>query len=480
VRAVLGAVLLTAAAAAVASAQGVPDRSRPPVPEPPRPLRLPPIQRFTLSNGLPVSLVERTEVPTVEVVLVVKTGAASDPPSRAGLAAFTADILDEGAGGKDALALADAIEYLGAGIRTGAGWDFSTVALSVPVARLEAALALMADVALRPDFPARELQRLRRQALTALLQARAVPGQVGAQALAQAVFGGHRYGQPAGGTAASISAMRVEDLRAHHGRHYVADNAALVVVGDVTRDGVAPLLEKAYGSWARGTVAATALAAPRQVTERRLVLIDKPGAAQSVLRLGRVGPPRSTADFHALEVMNTLLGGSFTSRLNDNLREQHGYAYGAGSSFGYRQAGGIFQAAADVQTQSTAEALGELMKELQRIATPPTAEEAERARNYLALGYAEEFETNAQVASKVAEQIVYALPEDFYATFVPRALAVGPAEIQRAGAAADPAHAAIVVVGDRKAIEPRLRALGLGPIVVRTLDDVLGPAPRVE
>jgi predicted Zn-dependent peptidase len=477
----LGAVLFTVAAAAVATAQVVPDRSRPPVPEPPRPLRLPPIQRFTLSNGLPVSLVERREVATVEVVLVVKTGAASDPPSRAGLAAFTADILDEGAGGKDALGLADAIEYLGAGIRTGAGWDFSTVALSVPVARLEAALGLMADVALRPDFPARELQRLRRQALTALLQARAVPGQVAAQALAQAVFGGHRYGQPAGGTAASISAMRVEDLRAHHGRHYAADNASLVVVGDVTREAVAPLLEKAYGSWARGTAAAaTALAAPRQVTERRLVLVDKPGAAQSVLRVGRVGPPRSTPDFHELEVMNTLLGGSFTSRLNDSLREQHGYAYGAGSSFGYRQAGGIFQAAADVQTQSTSEALAELMKELQRIGTPPTAEEAERARNYLALGYAEEFETNAQVASKVAEQIVYGLPEDFYATFVPRALAVGPAEIQRVGPAADPTHAVIVVVGDRKAIEPGLRALGLGPIVVRTVDDVLGPAPRVE
>jgi zinc protease len=470
-----------AAAAVTANAQTPPDRTRPPVPEAPRALRLPPVQRFALANGLAVSLVERHEVPTADVLLVVKTGAAGDPPSRAGLAAFTADILDEGAAGKDALALADAIEYLGAGIRTSAGWDFSTVALSVPVARLEPALGLMADVALRPDFPARELERLRRQALTALLQARAVPGQVASHALSQAVFGGHRYGQPAGGTSASISAMRVEDLRAHHARHYHPDNAVLVVVGDVTRDAVAPLLEKAFGGWARASLTPATAPAPPQVTDRRIILVDKPGAAQTVLRVGRVGPPRSTPDFHALEVMNTLLGGSFTSRLNDNLREQKGYAYGAGSSFGYRQAGGIFQAAADVQTQSTAEALAELMKELQRIATPATPEEVDRARNYLALGYAEEFETNAQVATKVAEQLVYGLADDFYSTFVPRALAVGPAEIQRAASGAvDASRAVIVVVGDRKVIEPKLRALGLGPVVVRTLDDVLGAAPRVE
>jgi zinc protease len=193
-----------------------------------------------------------------------------------------------------------------------------------------------------------------------------------------------------------------------------------------------------------------------------------------------VGPPRNTPDYHALEVMNTLLGGSFTSRLNDNLREKHGYAYGAGSSFGYRLAGGSFVAAADVQTPSTAEGLTEMLNELRRISTPATAAEVERARNYLALGYAEEFETNAQVAAKVAEQIVYGLPGDFYATFVPRALAVGAPDVARAGRSVDPANAVTVVVGDRKVVEPRLRALRAGEVVVRTVDDVMGPAPRVE
>jgi zinc protease len=337
----------------------------------------------------------------------------------------------------------------------------------------------MADVALRPDFPAAELERVRMQALTALLEARAVPRQVASYALAEALFPGHRYGLPATGTAASLASIKVEDLRGFHGRHYRPGNAALVVVGAVGKD-VLPLVERAFGSWPAGPAAPARLAPPAQVKGRRIVLIDKPGAAQSVLRFGRVGPPRATPDYPALEVMNTLLGGSFTSRLNDNLREQHGYAYGAGSSFGYRLAGGVFQAAADVQTQSTAEAVTELLKELGRIASPATPAEVERARNYLALGYAEEFETNAQVASKLAEQIVYALPPDVFTAFVPRALAVTPPEVARAGRLADPANAVVVVVGDRKTIEPRLRALRLGEVVVRTVDEVLGSPPRVD
>ena len=464
--------------AAAALAQTPADRSHPPSPEPPRPLRLPPVQRLALSNGLPVALVERHQLPTVEVRLIVKSGATADPIGRTGLAAATADMLDEGAGGKDALSLADAIDFLGADVRTSATWDYSSVALAVPVARLEPALTLMADVALRPDFPPAEMERVRKRALTALLEARAVPGQVAAFAFTQAVFGQHRYGFPSSGTTPSLSALRTEDLRAFHTQHYRPGNAFLVVVGDVT-PATLPLLEKAFGGWPKGDAPASRLTVPPQVKGRRLVLIDKPGAAQSVLRIGRVGPGRSTPDYLALEVMNTLLGGSFTSRLNDNLREQHGYAYGAGSSFGYRLVGGAFQAAADVQTQSTSEALGEMLKELERITTPATPVEVDRARNYLSLSFAEEFETNTQVAGKVADQILYALPDDFYATFVPKALAVSAADIARVAAAADPANAVVVVVGDRKTIEPKLRAMNVGELQIRTVDDVLGRPPKV-
>lgn len=455
------------------------DRSKPPTPGPARPLRLPAVQRLALSNGLPVLLAESHEVPVAAVTLVVRAGAVADPLDRPGLAAFAADLLDEGAGGRGALALADEIEFLGASLETGAGWDATSVSLRAPVARLEPALSLLADVALRPDFPEPEIERLRKQALTRLLQSRDQPRVVGAWALARAVFGAHRYGRPLAGDAAALSGFAAADLRAHHGRLFRPENAALLVVGDVTPASL-PLFEKAFGGWARGGAAAVpALPEPAQVKGRSIWLVDRPGSAQSVIRIGRVGPRSPAADQHAMDVMNTLLGGSFTSRLNDNLREQHGYAYGAGSSFDQRRVAGLFLAAADVQTQSTAEALGEFMKELRRIRTPAAPAEVERSRSYLALSYAEEFETTSQIASRLADQWLYGLPADYYTSFVPKALAVGVADLQKAAAArVDSENLAIVVVGDRAKVETKLRGLGLGPLRLSSVDEVMGPAPR--
>ncbi len=422
------------------------------------------------------------EVPTVEILLLVKSGAAADPPQRLGLAAMTAGMLDEGAGGRDALALADALDFLGADLTTSSSWDDTIVRLHVPVARLGEALPLLADVALRPDFPATELQRLRTESLTALLQARDEPTEIGALALAQAVFGSaHRYGHLESGDAASLAALTVDDLRAFHARHYRPGNATLVVAGDVTAADVRPRLEAAFGRWPAGGEAAAPLPAPAQVRGRVVWLVDKPGAPQSVLRVGRVGPPRTTPDYPARQVMNTLLGGSFTSRLNDNLREKHGYAYGAGSSFDYRRVGGLFLGEADVQTDATGPAVAELMKELARIRTPATAAEVERARSYLALGYAGDFETTRQIAARLASRSLYGLPDDVYSSFVPKALAVGPREVlDAARAAVDLENMALVVVGDRAKIEAPLRALHLGTLRLLTVDDVMGPPPQVE
>jgi zinc protease len=217
------------------------------------------------------------------------------------------------------------------------------------------------------------------------------------------------------------------------------------------------------------------------VRGRHVWLVDKPGAAQSALRVGRVGPPRLNPDYHALEVMNTLLGGSFTSRLNDNLREKHGYAYGAASWFDYRRVGGMFLGQADVQTDATAPAVAELLQELARIRTPAPAEEVERARNYLALGYAWDFETTRQLAGRLAGQELYSLPEDFFGSFVPKTLAVGPPEVERAALSwVDPENMALVVVGDRAKIEAPLRGLGKGTLRLLTVGDVMGPPPQVR
>jgi predicted Zn-dependent peptidase len=439
------------------------------------------VEKKTLGNGLPVLLVPVREVPAVEIALVVRSGAASDPAGQPGVATMAADMLDEGAAGKDALTLADALDFLGADLRTGASWDASTVRLHVTTARLREALPLMADVALRPDFPAKELERLRKEALTDLLQARDEPRRVAAVALDRAVFGeAHRYGQPLGGDARSVAALTVDHLRAYHQAHYRPANATLIVVGDVDA-AVLPLLDAAFGSWPAGGATPGPLPEPRQVSGRGVWLVDKPGAPQSVVRLARVGPGRSTAEYHGLQVMNTLLGGSFTSRLNDNLREQHGYAYGAGSGFGYRRTAGAFTAAADVQTQSTADALREFIKELTRIRTPATPEEVERARNYLALGYAGDFETTRQIASQLVQQVVYGLPDDAFSTFVPKVLATRPEDVQRVASRwVDPARLAIVVVGDRKAVETGIRGLGLGPVKLLSVDDVMGPPPKID
>ena len=460
-----------------------PDRSAPPKPGPVRPLRLPPVERLALASGLPVLLVPMHEVPVVEVLLVVRAGAVADPAGREGLARMTAQMLDEGAGGKDALAIADAVDFLGAQLDTGASWDASTVRLRVPVARLSDALPLMADVALRPDFPESELSRLRKEALTDLLQARDVPGSIAARALARAVFGaGHRYGRPEGGDATSIASFAVADLRAFHASRYLPAAATLVVAGDVTA-AVLPQLEKAFGSW-RAAVApspAPALLPPAPLRARTVWLVDKPGAAQSAIRVGGVGPSWAAPGYPVAEVVNTLLGGSFTSRLNDNLREQHGYSYGAGSRFQRYRTGGLFVALSDVQTDKTAPAVSEFVKELARIRTPATAEEVERARSYAALGYAGDFETTTQVARRMADRVVYDLPDGFFEEFVPKALAVDVASLQAAARSLlDPDRMAVVVVGDGKTVETPLRALGLGPVRTLTVEDVMGPAPKVD
>jgi predicted Zn-dependent peptidase len=476
----LAAVALSAALPVLAGeAAHAVDRTRPPVPGPVKPMKFPPVVRFALTNGLEIRLVEAHAVPIVTVLLVVRTGAASDPPGQEGLAAMTARMLDEGAGGRGALALEDELATLGATVETAASWDGSTVSLFVPTARLAAALPLMADVALRPGFPAKELDRLRTEALTNLLLARSEPGQIASRALGAAVFGGsHRYGRPAAGSAATIPTFTPEALRAFHAAHYRPGNAALIVVGDVTRESVSPLLEKAFGGWPAGGSPPPPPPTPAPLNERTVWIVDKPGAEQSVILIGRVGPPRSTPDHAALETMNTLLGGSFTSRLNDNLREKKGYTYGASSQFDYRRTGGLFVAGAAVQTAVTGPALAEILKELKAIGQPPTETEAARARDYLALSFPREFETTGEIASRIGTQVVYDLPPDVWDAFVPKVLATGPAAMTRAAKrTVDPARLAIVVVGDRKTVEKAVRAAAPGPVRLLSVDDVLGPAP---
>jgi predicted Zn-dependent peptidase len=468
--------MMTLALTTAASARQAPDRSKPPAPGAAPALRIPPIERRTLTNGLRVWIVQMHEVPVVDVSVVVTSGAAADPAGKFGLASFTAALLDEGAGKYSALDLADAVEYLGASLTTGSSFDSSLINLHTPASKLDQALPLLADVVLRPTFPQNEIDRIRKERLAALLQARDNPASVAAAGFARLVYGaGHRYGTPTMGTESSNGGITAEDLRAFYAANYQPQNAGLIIVGDVTPQSVVPKLQQAFGSWKNGAAVAKPVPAPvAQAAARQIYLIDKPGAAQSQIRIGGIGVPRSTPDYYVLDVLNTMLGGSFTSRLNQNLREEHGYSYSAGSAFDMRAAAGPFYAAAGVQTDKTVESLTEFFKELDGMRTPPPADELTKVRDLLALGFPGEFETTSNMAGKLTELFVYGLEDSFFGEYVPKIQAVSAADVERAAKqylTSD--RFAVVVVGDLSAIEKPIRDANFGPVKVVSMDEVL-------
>ena len=470
------AAALVTALGAQAAAQQAPDRSKPPVPGAAPSLKLPPVQKRTLTNGLPVWIVEMHEVPLVDLTLIVKSGAGADPAGKYGLASFTSAMLDEGAGSRDALALADAIDFLGASLTTGSSWDASTVRLHTPVAKLDAALPLWADVLLRPTFPTPDMERLRKERLTSILQTRDSAPALASAGFARLIYGPrHRYGTPAIGNEVSNTEMSPAELKEFYATHYQPQNAYLLVVGDVTPDSIMPKLEKAIGSWKNaGQIPKPALPAATQHGQRQIYLVDKPGAAQSAIRMGWIGVPRSTPDYFVLDVMNTILGGSFTSRLNTNLREEHGYAYGASSSFDMRTTPGPFVSAANVQTDKTVESLREFFKELDGMRQPVPADELNRARNLEALSFPEAFETTSGMAGNLSDLVIHGLPESFFSEYVPKIQAVTAADVERAAKQyLQSDKFAVVVVGDLSKIEKGIRDANFAPVKVVTLDEIL-------
>jgi len=459
-----------------AFAQSGPDRSRPPATGPAPALNIPAIQKQTLSNGLPVWIVEMHEVPVVNVSLIVKSGAAADPAGKFGVASFTAAMLDEGAGSRDALELADAIDSLGASLTTGSSFDSSSVRLHALVSTLNEALPIMADVALRPTFPQADLERLRAERLTSLLQLKDNPSSLATAAFSRVLYGAsHRYGTGVAGTEATNTALTADDLRTFHAAHYQPSNAHLLIVGDVTPGAVLPVLEAAFGAWKdTSVVPRPALPTAPQVKARQIYLIDKPGAAQSQIRIGSIGVARNTPDYHAIDVTNTMLGGSFSSRLNLNLRERNGYSYGAGSQFAMRQQAGPFVALAGVQSDKTREALAEFFNELNGMAAPPPAEELGRVRNLQALGFPGAFETTTGMAAQLIDLVVYGLQESFFEEYVPTIQAVTADDIQRvARTHIRPDRVIVVVTGDLATIEGPVREANLGPVTVVSADEVL-------
>jgi len=296
-------------------------------------------------------------------------------------------------------------------------------------------------------------------------------------AFARVVFGAsHRYGTSAMGTPATLKAFTTADLRSFHTAMYQPAAATLVVVGDVTVNTVMPLLEKQFGGWKAGAAPARAgVPAAPQLAQAQVSIVDMPGAEQSQVRIGWVGVPRSTADYFTLQVLNTVLGGSFTSRLNQNLREKNQFTYGASSRFDMRLSAGPFFAGAGIQTDKTADALREFFTELNAITRPIGADELTKAKNYVALGFPSEFETIQDLASHIEEMIVYKLPDNYFQRYIANIQAVTAADVQKAAATyIQPGKFDVVIAGDRKAIEAGVRSLNLGQVRILSVQEAIG------
>ena len=444
------------------------DRSRLPAPQADAPFAFPAIRRSELPGGLAVWTVGFGSVPVVTSVLLVRAGSSADPAGQHGLASLTGDMLDEGAGDRDALEVHEALARIGAHFDTEVGSDATFLTLTTLTKFRTRGLALLADLVARPRFDEHEFERVRQLRTNRLRQLRDVPTATADRAFATALYGGHPYGHLAIGTMAALDGLRVEDVRAFHRREYYPSRATLLVVGDAPHEQVVDEAEAVLGHWrdAAGEAAsAPSLDAPPDPADR-VLLVDRPGAAQSELRLGHVGVSRRTPDYHALLLVNLVLGGQFVSRLNMNLRERRGFTYGARSWFDFRLGPGPFQMSASVQTEATAEAILEALDEMAGIRGPRpiTPAELETARASLTRGYPRNFETSDQIARSVAQLALYALPDDYFAAFVPKVAGIGLEEAQVAASRhLHPDRVIALVVGDAARVAPSLERLGLGP-----------------
>jgi len=458
------------------------DRTKPPALPPPKSLKLPQLERFELSNGLKVILMEKHNVPLIQLNVIIKAGTIDDPQQKDGLANITLDMLDEGNAGKTSLQIADAIDFLGAKITTRTNQHFSGIYLHTPVSKFDEALKIMGDIILKPDFPESELKRKKKEYLTTISQWHDQPTAIASIAFNKLLFGdNHPYGKPSIGNENSIKNFSTDDLKKFYSKYFKANNAFIIAVGDIKKNELKNKLEKIFGNWKKGEIKEIKISEPKQVENRIVYLIDKPNSAQSVIYIGRVGPKRLTDDYTSIIVMNTILGGSFTSRLNNNLREEHGYTYGAGSRFIFRPVAGSFLAYSSVQTEVTDKALIEFFKELNGIREPIPDEELNRAKNLVALSYPQNFQSVEEIALQIEELIEYNLPENFFNDYVKNMLSVKSDEVNTAAKKyIVPNEMIVVVVGDKSKIENGIKELNLGELKNLSVEDILGKVPVIE
>ena len=438
------------------------DRTTAPLPAPPRTYHFPHVTRVTLANGLRVLVAENRNAPLIAIRSLVKSGADHDNAELAGLASLTADLLDEGAGSRDAIQLAERVGFLGASLATGADWDASYISLDSLSRNAQPAAEVLADVTFRAMLPADGFDRVKKERLTEILQQRDEPAVIAGKRFASLLYGQGMYGNSIIGTSDSLVRITLENVRRFYQQHYVPNNSSVVVAGDVEAGAAAKMVEQLFEKWKHGPEPPRPRPEPQPLEGSRVYIIDRPEAVQSEIRIGHLGVPRTCEDYFPLSVMNALLGGVFNSRINLNLRERHGYTYGARSSFAFRRQAGPFVVAAPVRNEVTRESVAEVLSELRRIRTGDVEKhELDDTKNYLIGVFPATVQTASDVAGRLVDMELYGLPEDYFDRYRENIAAIKAEDITRvAEKYIDPERLLIVVVGSAKQIKEPLGSLG--------------------
>ena len=437
-------------------------RAAAPPPGPSRPYHFPNVTRETLKNGLEILIAENHSAPLVAARALICSGADRDTADLAGLASMTAELLDEGAGDRDAIRIAEDLGLLGASLATGTDWDASYVSVDVLSRTFDPTLKIFADVVRRPMLPDPALERLRSERMMELLQQREEPAAIAGKRFSNLLYGKGTYGNSVIGNPDSVSRLRMDDVRRFYSRNFIPNNTAMIVAGDVAAATVVDAIRRLFGDWPRGPEPDRPQITPAPIEKSRIYLIDRPNAVQSEIRVGHVGVSRSTEDYFPLTVMNALLGGVFNSRINMNLRERHGYTYGARSAFASRRQAGPFVVSAPVRNEVTLESVTEVLNELRRIRTGDIEErELEDTKSYLAGVFPATVQSSSDIAGRLLDMELYDLPHDYFDHYREKIAAVSAEDVARvANKYIDPERALIVIVGNASQIREPLGTLG--------------------
>lgn len=438
-----------------------------PTPGPTRSYHFPPFERLTLPNGLAVVVASAPKLPVVTVLALVDAGAIADSRGQEGVAQLTAQALAEGTERSNGSQLADRFERLGTALDSSADWDSSVVRITVTSDRLPDAIGLLAEVLRTPTFPEREIERLKQERLAELLQQRAEPRGLADDMFDRFAYAAEsRYATPDGGVESSVAALTQNNVAEFYRARYTPSATTLIMVGDVTAERARQLAGDAFGSWSGPAIALPSLVDRPASMTRTVHVVGKADAPQSEIRVGHVGVPRLHPDYFSIVVMNAILGGLFSSRINLNLREAHAYTYGAFSSFDWRRGAGPFAVSTAVRSDVTDAAVREIMIEIDRMRSAEVSEaELSLATSYLDGVFPIRFETTTAIANALANLVAFGLPNDYYDRYRENIRSVSAARVLDAARAhVRPDELQIVVVGDPSLVREPLGQLGLGPV----------------